>query len=81
MKRTQPEREAMMAKARSRHTRKHPESSMIDESPDKGILSQVQGAVAGTLQAAGRAAKIAMDAVKDAVAPQEPTPAPSATAE
>jgi len=80
MKRKNPEREALQDKARSRHSRKHPDLSATVETSDQGILSQVQGAVTGAASAMGRAAMVAIDAVKDAVSPNEAAPLPSATA-
>jgi len=62
------EREAMAAKARKRHQRKHP--------PEEKALSaagQMQDAVSAAASAVGQAASTAFQALKEAVSLPSPT--------
>ncbi|MBX9679431.1 MAG: hypothetical protein K2X38_11765 [Gemmataceae bacterium] len=67
MKKNDAARESMKAKARTRHSRKHPNAVEAAPPADTGLMTQVQDAVTGAAQAVGRAAMHAVDAVKGAV--------------
>ncbi|MFO0864178.1 MAG: hypothetical protein U0744_05905 [Gemmataceae bacterium] len=60
-------REALIAKARSRHLRRHPKHEKPKPDGD-GLLAHVQSAVADAAQAVSRIALVAVEAVKGAVA-------------
>lgn len=67
MKKNDAARESMKAKARTRHSRKHPKAAEETPPAETGLMSQVQDAVTGAAQAVGRAAMNAVDAVKGVV--------------
>jgi hypothetical protein len=61
-------KEALVAKARNRHLRRHPKQELPAPVQEEGLLAQVQGAVSDAAHAVGRAALVAVEAVKGAVA-------------